>query len=69
MTDDQWQELAPFAEADAKARDAFSSAQMMNTPSDTRERIDADLYCQRVMIEMQQASRALNEARVRILGA
>lgn len=68
MTDDQWQKLAPFAEADAKARDAFSAAQAMNVPSDTQKRIEADLYYRRILIEMQQASKAFSEARVRILG-
>lgn len=68
MTEEQWQALAPFAEADAKARDAFSAAQAMNVPNDTRKRIEVDLIFQRLRIEMQQASHALEGARRRILG-
>ena len=68
MTAEQWQQLAPYAEADAQARAAFAAAQMMNTPVDARERIDADVRFQRIRMEMQRASQALEDARKRILG-
>ena len=68
MTEEQWQQLAPYAEADANARAAFNAAQMMNTPVAARDRIEADVRFQRIRMEMQQASRALEDARKRILG-
>jgi hypothetical protein len=68
MTEDQWQALAPFAEADAKAREAFSASQAMNVPTGTRERLEADLYFMRCKVEMQQAHSAFDDARKRILG-
>lgn len=68
MTEDQWQALAPYAEADAKARSAFANAQAMNVPTDPRKRIEAELIHQRLQIEMQQAAQSLEDARRRILG-
>lgn len=68
MTDDQWQKLAPYAEAESNARAAFEAARMMNVPTDTRERIEADLRFRRIQVEMQEASRAFEDARKRILG-
>lgn len=68
MTDEQWQRLAPFAEADSKARAAFESARAINVPTDVRKRLESDLYYRRIQVEMQEASRAYEAARIRIIG-
>ena len=68
MTDEQWEELRPLAEADAEARAAFSAAQMMNTHSDPRKRLEQDACYERLRIEMQVAANALASACHRVLG-
>ena len=69
MTEEQWAELQPFAEAESKARNAFNRAMIMNTPTDPRKRMEQDTWVARIRIELQQASQAAEEARKRILGA
>lgn len=68
MTDEQWEQLMPFAEADATARAAWRAAWLANTPEDARKRLEADIRFQRIKIEMQEAAKALACARRRILG-
>ena len=69
MTEEQWAELKPFAEAEAAARHAFTGAHAMNTATDPRQRIEQDTWLARLRIEYQQAYLAAEAARKRILGA
>jgi hypothetical protein len=69
MTEEQWAELKPFAEAEAAARHAFTRAHAMNTQTDPRKRIEQAVWYARLRIEYQQAYLAAEAARKRILGA
>lgn len=68
MTNEQWEQLKPFAEAEAAAVNALTAAWTMNTQTDPRERLEQDAWLSRLRIEAEVASKAMADARKRILG-
>ena len=68
MTDEQWQALRPFAEAQAQARLAYINTMAFNTPTDPRKRIEVDIVFEQIRLELIEATKAFEDARKRILG-
>ena len=68
MTDEQWEQIRPYAEAAAKARDAFMSAGLWNTVvGDERQRVEQDIAYEHLKTEWLMTSRELAAAQRRIM--
>jgi hypothetical protein len=67
MTDEQWEKIRPFAEAEARARLKYEAWSMTNSNQPTeRQRIEVMVEYRRAVVELNEASavlaRALQEA-------
>lgn len=68
MTDEEWEQIKPYAEAEAKARMTLLNHMIMNMPTDPRKALEAQVAYERAMEEATQAATALSVAKRRVLG-
>jgi hypothetical protein len=68
VTDDQWNQLKPLAEANAAAQQALRNCGQSNRQSDPRKALEQDVLMARLQLEAQQAQRALDDATRAVLG-
>jgi hypothetical protein len=62
MTDEEWEQIKPLAEAESRARINYESAGMQNQAKDPRERIEQSANYVRLTIEWREAKLALARA-------
>jgi hypothetical protein len=72
MTDEEWSQIRPYAEAKAKAQAAFDAAQMVNTVTNTvtddpRRRLEQDIWFDSIKLALAFASQDLETVKKRVL--
>jgi hypothetical protein len=67
MTDEEWEALKPFVEAEQAAREAYNATQAWNTAMEPRARVEQAMMMERVRFEYQVAVKVLDREKRRIL--
>jgi hypothetical protein len=62
VTDEQWEQIKPFAEAAARARLAYRNMGAWNTPTDPRKAMEQAIEYERLRVNVLHAEQELRKA-------
>jgi hypothetical protein len=68
MTEEEWVRLKPFTDRMMKAEEAYYNFGFKGMPTDPRQRVESDIYYEKLKIEYDEAQKDYNRMKREILG-